>query len=302
MNVRTGEIAHDVAWARPPAIPGALINVYNGAARPTKEQVDAWGKPVLMGFESATTRSYAAGDAGEADAAFSCTSFDEVGYPRECGSWICAADANSTPPQFLANITDYGRRYALRMIVGGRSGPILAYGNPDAVEAMCAGIRDAGLVALRWGVGTWGYGEGGGPNQPPAEADAELVQSGNTPGQAEGTDLNWLYAPVSIFAAWGGPTVTPTNPYLMEDSMDFFATDPANRGSIWWFSAAGRRHVVPDEWGIIEADAALKGLTPPKPFAATPEMFREAPDVTTYAGGGAGAAHFTGTVDIHATP
>lgn len=209
MNTRTGELAADVAWARPASIPVALILGYNGAARPTMAQVAAWGRPFLCGFESATTRAYAGGDAGEADAAFSCSSFDELGYPRECGSWVCAADSPSTPAQFLPNVREYGRRYALRQIAGGRSGPIAAYGNPAAVEALCAGIRDAGLVALRWGVGTWGYGEGRGPNMPPDDADCELMQSGNTPGPAEGTDLNWLYAPVSAFAPLGGPAAPP---------------------------------------------------------------------------------------------
>ncbi len=219
MNTLTGEVAHDVAWSRPPAIPGALILGYNGSARATREQVEAWAKPFLMGFESSTTRAYAGGDAGDADAGFSCSSFDEVGYPRECGSWFCAADTPSTPAQFLGNIEEYAYRYALRMIDGGRSGPLAAYGNPAAVDAACRGITRAGLVALRWKVGTWGMGEGGGPNQPPAEADAELVQSGNTPGQAEGTDLNWLYVLTAVFCAWFGPTTSAPDPIPMEDDM-----------------------------------------------------------------------------------
>lgn len=213
MNTRTGELACDVAFQSntipTPAV--ALILGYNGAARPTVETIARWARPVLLGFESDVIRSYAGGDAGDADAAFSCQSFDEVGYPRDCGSWVCAADASSTPAQYLPNITEYGRRYALRMAAGGRSGPILAYGNPAAVEALCAGVRAAGLTALRWKVGTWGVGEGGGPNMAPDQADAELVQSGNTPGPVPDTDLDWLYAPVSMFAAMGGPAAaTPT--------------------------------------------------------------------------------------------
>lgn len=241
MNARTGEIAHDVAWARPPGIPGVLILGYNGAARATKAQIDAWGRPFLCGFESSTTRAYAGGPAGWEDGGFTVRSFGELGYPRECGSWLCAADANATPAQFLGNIEEYGFNYALRLIADGRNGPILCYGNPDAVEALARGIRRAGLVALRWGVGTWGYGEGGGPNMPPAEADAELVQSGNTPGQAEGTDLNWLYASVAVFGAWGGPPLTtPIEPYL-EDGMTLYFTDHGGDGNVehWYRDTDG---------------------------------------------------------------
>lgn len=238
MNARTGELAHDVAWARPPAIPGALILGYNGAARPTKAEIDAWGRPFLCGFESATTRSYAGGDAGWADGEFSVRSFAELGYPIECGSWVCAADSPSTPAQFLPNVEAYGLNYARRLIAAGRLGPLLVYGNPDAVEALCRGVRAAGLVALRWGVGTWGYGEGGGANMPPAQADAELVQSGNTPGQADGTDLNWLYAAVAVFGAWGGPPLTSTIELYLEDGMTLFYTGPDKDNADQWYRDA----------------------------------------------------------------
>lgn len=213
MNVRTGELALDVAFQQfdgPP--PVALVCSYNGAALPPKARVDGWQRATLLGFESSTTRSYAGGDAGETDSAFSASVFDAWGYPRECGSWVCAADAPSTDPVFLPNCEDYGYRYALRQLAAGRSGPILVYGNPAAVEAVCRGIRRAGLVALRWGVGTWGYGEGRGADQPPSSADCELLQSGNTPGPIAATDLDWLYAPVNVFAAYNGPASSTPNP------------------------------------------------------------------------------------------
>lgn len=221
MNVRTGELAADVAfeWASIATPPVALILGYNGAARPTMARVDEWGRPFLCGFESVVDRATAGGDAGEADAAYSCSRFDEMGYARELGSWVCAADTTSTAPWLLGNVTEYGRRYALRMIAGGRSGPLTAYGNPAAVEALCAGIRAAGLVALRWGVGTWGYGESGG-GIPPSTADAELIQSGNNPGPVPGTDLNWLYVPVSTFAPYGAAPETPAPPAPTEGTME----------------------------------------------------------------------------------
>ena len=263
MSARTGELAADVAWARPPAIPVALICGYNGSARPSAEQVAAWGRPFLCGFESDVVRSYAGGDAGEADAAFSCRSFDELGYPRECGSWVCAADASSTPAQYLANVTEYGRRYALRMIAGGRPGPLLAYGNPAAVEAMVAGFRAAGVTGLRWGVGTWGYGEGRGPNQPPAEADVELLQSGNTPGPADGTDLDWLYAPVDVFRAWGGPAPSePVTPSRKKPPKMWIAHVASTHGcDLWTETPTKLRYwqntdTTEGDWGI---GATLRG-------------------------------------------
>lgn len=255
MNTRTGELAADVAWARPGGIPVALIAGYNGPARPTVEQIKAWDRPFLCGFESDVVRSYAGGAAGEVDAAFSCRSFDELGYPRDCGSWVCAADASSTPAQYLANIEEYGYRYALRMMIGGRFGPILVYGNPDAVEALCRGIRRTGLVALRWGVGTWGYGEGRGPDQPPNEADVELLQSGNTPGPAEGTDLDWLYASLEVFHAWGGPTTpTPVTPTRKKLPTMFIAHVAATQTCDLWTETPTKVDVWQNDdnptWGV----------------------------------------------------
>lgn len=205
MNARTGEIALDVAFTKfGGEAPVALVLSYNGPALPTREQAAEWNRPLLLGFESSTTRAYAGGDAGETDSGFSCFAFDQWGYPRDCGSWCCAADTPNTSPQFVPNIEEYGYRYALRQIVGGRLGPITWYGNPTAVEAACAGTRRAGLVAIRWGVGTWGYGESG-SGAPPAESNCELLQSGNNPGPRPATDLDWLYAPVALFRAMGGP-------------------------------------------------------------------------------------------------
>jgi hypothetical protein len=114
---------------------------------------------------------------------------------------VCAADASSTDAFYVSNITQY---FAAWRSVLGASRVIWAYGNPTAVEAAIAGG-----ATIRWGVGTWGYGEGGGPYQMPTSSGADILQSGNTPGPADGTDYNALYAPLSTFAAWGGPSPTP---------------------------------------------------------------------------------------------
>lgn len=221
MNQRTGELGLDVAFQQfdGPA-PGALIASYNGAALPPKSRVDGWARPTILGFESSTTRSYAGYDAGVADAEFSANVFDAWGYPNECGYWVCAADTPSTDQVFVPNITEYHRGFVTRMRQRGYIGPATKYGNPRAVEAACAGARGAGSIGLRWGVGTWGYGEGGGPNQPPATADCEFLQSGNTPGPLPATDLDWLYAPVNVFAAYNGPASgAPSGPVAQEDDV-----------------------------------------------------------------------------------
>lgn len=201
MGARTGQTGADVAWARPSEIPADLILGYSGPARPTVEQINAWGKPFLLGFESATTRAYAGRDAGIADAQWHESRARDLGYPADCGTWVCAADTPSTPAVFWPAIRDY---FAAWRSVIGPTRPLLAYGNRDAVrEAL------AGGATLAWGVGTWGYGETSW-GAPPAESDAHLIQSGNNPGPAEGTDLNWLYCPLELFAAWHGPTPAPT--------------------------------------------------------------------------------------------
>jgi len=81
---------------------------------------------------------------------------------------------------------------------------------------------------------------------------------------------------------------TPPNPNLEDDmaSIDFFATDPTDRRNVWWFGAAGRRHVSYDEWVIIQTDRAFKGLDPVKPFAGTPTMFSSTPVVGQAPGSG----------------
>lgn len=209
MNAITGELALDVAFTKfSGEAPVALVVSYNGPALPTREQAAEWNRPLLLGFESDTTRAYAGGDAGERDSAFSCGVFDSWGYPRDCGSWVCAADTPNTSAQFLPNIEEYAFRYAVRQLTGGRFGPLAGYGNPEAVEAFCRGVRRAGFVGLRWGVGTWRYGETR-DGQPPAVCDVEMLQSGNNPGPRPATDLDWLYAQVAVFAPMGGPAPTP---------------------------------------------------------------------------------------------
>lgn len=212
MTVRTGEVAADVAWGRPGSIPADLILGYSGPAFPGVAWIQAWGKPFLLGYESTTTRAYAGGDAGAQDAdQWVSVARSIPGYLEgRCGFWICCADANSTPAWALPNITEYARRFTVRVVAEvGVPVPGLGYGNPDASAAGAAGITAGGAFGMRWGVGTWGEGEGANPGRPPADSDAALIQSGNTPGPADGTDLDWLYQPLSTFAAFGGPASTP---------------------------------------------------------------------------------------------
>lgn len=221
MNARTGELSLDGAWGidvNVPSNPGvAMCNAYNGAALPSKAWADSLGRPVLLGFESAVDRAFSGAQGAASDSPFSADVYDRWGYPFECGSWFCAHDGNSTPSWALANITDYGDRYCTIQLERGRHGPLTPYGNPAAIAAAVAGIVRAGGTFARWGVGTWGNGEGGGPNQPPAQADCEQLQSGNTSGPYPGTDLNWLYADLSVFAPYGLVLPAP-KPKLPEES------------------------------------------------------------------------------------
>lgn len=214
MNARTPLIAADVAWgARGIGIPAELILGYSGPAYAGLDQIRAWAKPFLLGYESTTTRSYAGGDAGQADIEQLISVARTIpGYLKGgCGFWMCAADETSTPAWAWPGITDYFRRATARYLAEiGQPPAVPPYGNRDAVAAAHAGIVAGGGIPLDWGVGTWGYGEGRGANQPPDVSDAAMLQSGNTPGPAEGTDLDWLYVPLERFRAWGGPTPAPS--------------------------------------------------------------------------------------------
>jgi hypothetical protein len=291
MAARTGEISLDVAWAWdgiPPRPPVAMMNVYNGSARPSRAAVDSWGVPTLMGFESAVDRAFAGGDAGEADANFSIGRFAEWGYPLEAGSWCCAHDGNGTPSWALGNIEDYAFRYARRMVAAGRTGPIAGYGNPAAVEAFRRGCARAGVESPRWGVGTWGYGEGGYANAAPAFADCEQLQSGNTPGMYAGTDHNWLYAPVSVFRPYGlvvddEPVPAPTG----DDDVTYLETR-ADGTKAYWKLGLGDYFEIPEAVALGEQ---INGHGPPVPISTIQRivMGRAAHDQ---------AAAFLGTLDL----
>jgi hypothetical protein len=214
-GARTGLVTLDGAWGVDVNVPSnpavAMCNTYNGAAIPSKAWADSLGRPMLMGFESSVDRAFSGAQGAQQDSPFSANRYDGWGYPVECGSWVCAHDGNSTPNWALANIEDYALTYALIQMQRGRSGPITGYGNPAAVEAFRRGVNRAGLDSPRWGVGTWGYGEGGGAYQLPPFADCEQLQSGNTPGPYPATDYNELYADIAVFRPYG-LTVAPTPP------------------------------------------------------------------------------------------
>jgi hypothetical protein len=62
---------------------------------------------------------------------------------------------------------------------------------------------------------------------------------------------------------------------------DFFATSPwdPTKQQIWWFSCAGHRYVTPDEWKVIQSNAAVTTGKVPKPFPGTPAMFNGSPEI-----------------------
>lgn len=308
MNTRTGELACDVGFPpHPGKVPVALANIYSGAARPDPATIKGWGVPVLLGFEATTTYSY--GGAGNVDAAADqlLGAAQAIGYPSGCGFWICAADENSTPAQYLPNIEAHFGRWRERL----GPVPITPYGNPDAIYAAARGA--GGLINL-WGVGTWNGGEGGGPNQPPAQSPFSLLQSGNTPGPAPGTDLDWLYVPVANFAAWGGPAPAPAP----EEDMDILVQDrnqPAGTPAYVLFMEHGRgwkRAVSGDEaLGGLLGDEAFLGFiktdpaNPGQPYQLAQTEINKFPDwvdAPASGGGHAGPMHIEGTFAGAATP
>lgn len=212
MGARQPEIVADVAWgARGVPIPAHGLRVYSGPAWPGMGQLDAWGVPWEVGYESVTTRAYAGHDAGWVDAGqligrlrAECPAYIEQG----CSVWFCAADASSTPAWALGQITGYAQGFAARCDAEGfHPATIDPYGNRDAVYAARAGLPP-GRCNL-WGVGTWGFGEGGGAYLMPASSDAAVLQSGNTPGPAPDTDYNAVYVPFADLHLMGGPEPVP---------------------------------------------------------------------------------------------
>lgn len=220
MSALTDDRALDIAWARPASIPCPLIN-YSGPAFAGLEQLLAWGQPFIIGFESSTTRAYAGYAEGRVDARALLDVLRTIPdyLSGNYSTWMCAADANSTPAWALPGVQDYFAGAADEFLaIGYRPKITFGYGNPEASAAAVAGVNGRGLRGERWGIGTWREGEGGGPNQPPAVSTAAMLQSGNTPGPAEGTDLDWLYLPIAQLGFNNGPS-SPT-PARSETDMD----------------------------------------------------------------------------------
>ena len=294
---RTGQIAGDVAFGTPGAIPTDLICGYSGAAAKPRAQIDAWGRPYLPGFESDPVRAYAGGNGyGAADADQLVGYMDREGFPPGNGYWFCAADSPSTPAQYLANVTAYAQDFVTRMRAHGRTGPGTPYGNRAAIFAARDGVIAAGSPVNLWGVGPWGFGEGGYANQPPDTCDADLLQSGNTPGPAPGTDLDWLYAPISRFAALGGPP-TPASS-SEEEPVDYIEKKSDPNVGIFVTNWQTKRHVNPAEWELAQVLRQLGGQPAPAVLPLDDDTWANIPDVTSL---GSASQKLAGTawVELH---
>lgn len=234
MTAQLTERWGDIAWARPWSVaPYVGMSIYSGPAFPGLEWIRRWNVPVILGYESTEERAYSGEAGGRVDArqlisvARTLPGYVEAG----CSFWMCAADRSRTPAWALPQITGYFRVATLEILDSGWAPARgFGYGNRDAALAATDGIVAAGVAGDEWGVGTWLYGEGSWPNALPAESDAALLQSGNTPGLVDGTDCNAMYQPLSYFAAYGGPAaepepvVIPTQPDDEEDSMRYLVT------------------------------------------------------------------------------
>lgn len=252
------------------------ILVYTGPARPDKAYFDALraaGIAVTLIQESDPNRSQGGYQFGVADAVFADQRADEVGYPKSASIAYVVSDGSAGDPSSGAEqIAEYARGVAETS-----DRPVFWYGNEYATSAAMSGAPHS---LGTWIPSSWGTG-------------SLLTQEANTASPIADTDLNTVHA---HYGAWG-LEVPVTNPYLEYQMDEFFATDPADRRNIWWFSGAGRRHVSAGEWQAIATQAAFRSLPAPKPFAGTPEMFA-APDVTSFAGGSSGAGSFTVTSTV----
>ena len=247
--------AIDFSYARPtPETVAALgldILVYTGPARPDKAYLDAMraaGVAVTLVQESDPNRSQQGFAAGVADAQYADSRADEVDHQGSIAYVVSdgsAGDPSSGADQiaqYAAGVQSVSRR------------PFFFYGNQYATDAA---LRGAPQALGSWVPSTWGTG-------------SLLTQEANVASPVADTDLNTVHADYTGSA----PVPAPTS---SEDCMyDHFETDPNNRADIWWFSGAGRRLVKPDEWKIIQTDAALKGVPVPKPYAGTAETFASA--------------------------
>lgn len=263
--------AVDFSYARP-SVQDLLAHeldvlCYTGPARPDKDYFDALraaGIAVTLVQESDPNRSQGGYQLGVADAVFADQRADEVGYPKSASIAYVVSDGSARNPSSGGDqIAEYARG-----VVETSDRPVFWYGNEYATNAA---MRGAPKSLGTWIPSSWGSG-------------TLLTQEANTPSPIGDTDLNTVHAP---YGAWGHDAPV-TNPYEEYQMDEFFATDPADRRNIWWFSGAGRRHVSAGEWSTIATQAAFRQLPAPKPFAGTPEMFA-APDVTSFAGGSSGA-------------
>lgn len=254
---------------------------YTGSARPDAgyfADLRAAGIAVTLVQESDPNRSQQGYSAGVEDARFADSRADEVGYPRSASIAYVVSDGSAGDPSSGGDqIAEYARG-----VVETSMRKVFWYGNVYATSAAMSGAPHSlgTWIPSSWGTGTL------------------LTQEANIASPIGDTDLNTVHAP---YGAWGHDTPTPANPFL-EDQMDeFFATDPADRRNIWWFSAAGRSHVPSDAWDIICLQAKLRELAPPKPFAGTPALFAAVPDVTSFAGGPGGGSSFVVTSTVTAS-
>lgn len=252
---------------------------YTGSARPDAgyfADLRAAGIAVTLVQESDPNRSQQGHGAGVEDARFADSRADEVGYPRSASIAYVVSDGSAGDPSSGGDqISEYARG-----VVETSVRPVFWYGNVYATDAAMSGAPNS---LGTWIPSSWGTG-------------SLLTQEANIASPIGDTDLNTVHAP---YGAWGHDTPTPANPFLEYQMDEFFATDPADRRNIWWFSGAGRRHVSAGEWSAITTQAAFRQLPAPKPFAGTPEMF-SAPDVTSFAGGVAGGSSFTVTSTVKA--
>jgi len=281
--------ALDFSYARPSGDQLASLQLdalgYTGNARPDQSYLDdlaAHGVGWTFIMETNSARSQEGYPAGVYDARFADGRSDQRNYPRDRSIAYVVSDGSRFDPASGGDqIADYGEGVAATSLR-----PFLFYGNQYAIDHATTGalrIPTARLLGY-WGIATWGADRG----------VALLVQEPNIASPLPGTDYNSVYR---------NYTSAAPAPVHQEDDMAVYITKKSDTSvGVWVTDSQTRRWVNGDEWAF----ATFVGV---KLLAISDQWWDSIPDINAAAGGSGPSptpvprpTHFTGTVDLHATP
>jgi hypothetical protein len=154
---------------------------------------EEWGNQFLGGYEAALA---------------SCDrmmrGWDALGAPRDGTVLPAVALLDPSPSAVYGNesqFRDYARGWNDAL-------PFPEFTGYGSLYAHMLAADVAPKMTRRWGVGTWGYGEGRHGELPDAIAfSVEMIQHGNVASPVPNTDHNTLYR--ADMGQWGGPAPRP---------------------------------------------------------------------------------------------